>query len=254
MRLLILIIALVAGIVQDVEALSVSHSIKAEIGMFDAGEKKFEYSFFGERDYDVKIIFKTRGAFRAIYPFDATYHAVGTYDKTRFYPQDYFYDTKAFKHRTKEIVYENGEPIYRISTKNDKKRKDEIKTDSQYKTSNDMLTLFAELTRQILDGKKCDFEQYAYDGKRYTKVSVKYSGKEKLKTPYFKGRAMKCEMKMKTFDDDDSGLFDNDEPVYIWILNDEKTGIPFLAKILIESTQFGKLEALTTEIEVKNAK
>ena len=41
--------------------------------------------------------------------------------------------------------------------------------------------------------------------------------------------------------------------IYFWILTDKKTDLPFVAKIFIKSTPLGKLEALTTKIEVKNA-
>jgi hypothetical protein len=54
--------------------------------------------------------------------------------------------------------------------------------------------------------------------------------------------------------DTDAGfLLNRDEPAYLWLLNDEKTGLPFVAKIFIKSTPLGELEALTTKIEVKNA-
>jgi hypothetical protein len=80
-------------------------------------------------------------------------------------------------------------------------------------------------------------------------------GKEKLVTPYFKGRAMKCKMNLEILEGTDAGfLLNENEPVYYWILNDEKTGFPFVAKVFIKSTPLGKLESLTTEIEVKNAK
>ena len=86
-------------------------------------------------------------------------------------------------------------------------RKDEITPDSKYETSNDLLSVFAELARQVADGKKCDFEQYAFNGKRYAKVTGKYLGKEKLVTPYFKGRAAKCKMSLKILEDTDAGFF-----------------------------------------------
>ena len=255
MRLFFLFMAFVFCFVQNAGAFSVRHKIKTEIGMFDACEETFEYSFFNGKDYNVKTTIKTTGTFGTLYPLRATYHSIGTYEKTRFYPQSYFYETDSFNHRTKEIVYKNGEPVYRISNKNGNERRDEIETDSKYKSSNDLLSTFGELARLVADGKKCDFEQYAFNGKRYTKLTSEYIGKEKLVTPYFKGRAMKCKMSFDVSEGMDVDfLLNKEEPIYYWILNDEKNGYPFVAKMLIKSTPFGKLEALTTEIEVKNAK
>lgn len=255
MRLIFFLTFFFFGIVQNAEAVSVYHKIKTEIGVFNACEETFEYTFFNNKDYNIKTTLKTTGTFGTLYPFKATYHAVGTYDKTRFYPQDYFYETDSFNHRTKEIVYEKGIPTYRISNKNGTKRKDKIETDAKYQTSNDLLSTFGELALSVINGNKCDFEQYAFNGKKYSKLISEYQGKEKLITPYFKGRAMKCKMSLKILEDTDAGfLLNEDEPVYFWILNDKETGFPFVAKIFIKSTPLGELEALTTEIEVKNAK
>ena len=105
MRLVFLIATLIFCFAQNAEAVSVSHKIKTKIGVFNACEETFEYSFFNNRDYNVKTTLKTTGTFGTLYPFKATYHAVGIYDKKGFYPQDYFYETDSFNHRTKEIVY-----------------------------------------------------------------------------------------------------------------------------------------------------
>ncbi len=255
MRVIFFIIAFIFCFTHNAEAVSVLHEMKTEIGVFDACTQTFEYSFFNAKDYDIKTSLKTSGTFGALYPFKATYHAVGTYNKSRFYPQDYFYETDSFKHRTKEIIYQNGVPVYRISTKNGDERKDEIKTEEKYETSNDLLSVMGELTRALVDGKKCDFKQFSFNGKRYTKVTSEYLGKEKLVTPYFKGRAMKCRLNLEILDDAEAGfLLGKNAPVDFWVLEDEKTGLPFVAKVFVKSTPLGELESLTTRIEVKNAK
>ena len=43
----------------------------------------------------------------------------------------------------------------------------------------------------------------------------------------------------------------SDKPVYFWILKDEKTNKPFIARILIEDTPLGQLNVYTTSINVK---
>ena len=236
-----------------VNAAEVTHYISSSIAFLDAAEETFTYKFYNNRDYDVKTTVKTTNSFGALYPFKATYHAVGTYNKDVFKPQSYFQSAKSrFHSRSKEIVYANGVPQYRISIKDDNKRQDPTPIDSQYASSNDLLTTFATLTEQIMRKNNCDFEQYSFNGKRYSLSKIKTVGKEKIKTPYFKGKALKCQYYLEILDDAEAGfMLKKDEPVYIWILRDKQTDLPFIARILIESTPFGELEALTTKIEVK---
>lgn len=234
------------------QALQVKHYFKTTIGIFDACEETLEYAFYREKDYDIKTSLTTTGTFGALYPFKAQYHAVGTYEKDLFKPQDYFYEANSrFKHRTKEIVYQDGVPQYRISTKNEKKRKDAITIDQTYQTSNDLLSTFAALIEQINRKGHCDFDQYSFNGKRYARSEVKTLGKEKIDTGSFKGKALKCRYKMEVLDDADAGfLVDRDEPIIFWVLKDEKTKAFFLAKAVMESTPFGKMETVATKIEV----
>lgn len=234
-------------------ALEVKHTIKTKIGFWDACEETLTYAFYGDRDYDVKTSILTSGTFGVLYPFSASYHTVGTYSKFDFKPQDYYYETQSrFRYRTKEIVYQDGVPQYRISTKNEKKRKDKIETDSKYPASVDLLSVFAGLAQRIRMKGDCDWEQYSFNGKKYAKSTVKTVKKEKIKTDYFSGKALKCRYKQEILEDTDAGfLLNPEEPIYFWVLKDEKTKVWFIAKVLIENTPFGKLEAITTKIEVK---
>lgn len=249
--LLIFLSVLIWG--AEVQALEVKHYMQTTIGLIDACEETFSYAFYQDKDYDIKTSVSTSGTFGVLYPFTATYHSVGTYDKYGFKPQDYYYETQTrFTHRSKEIVYKNGEPQYRISVKNERKRIDEIKTNPQYPHSGDLLSVFGELAQKIIKKGNCDLEQYSFNGKKYAKSTVKTLKKEKIKTDYFAGKALKCQYKQEILEDTDAGFFLNqDEPIYFWVLKDEKTKALFVAKILIENTPFGKLQAVTTNIEVK---
>lgn len=234
-------------------ALEVKHTIKTTIGLFDACEETFVYAFYRGKDYDIKTSIATSGTFGVLYPFQASYHTVGTYEKFNFKPQDYYYETQTrFRHRTKEITYKDGIPQYRVSTKNERKRTDKIETDPKYLSSVDLLTVFAGLTERIRQKGNCDWEQYSFNGKKYAKSVVKTVKKEKIKTEYFSGKALKCQYKQEILEDTDAGfLLDPEEPIYFWVLRDNKTDEWFIAKILIENTPFGKLQAVTTKIEVK---
>ncbi len=244
---------LISGLPAAATALEVKHTVQTTIGVFDACAETFDYAFYNNRDYDVKTTIVTTGSFGTLYPFKAAYHSVGTYEKSAFKPQSYFNESHSLFHdRQKEIVYQNGIPVKRISTKNDYTRHDAITVDSQYESSNDLLSTFAELTYHIRQTGNCDFSRYSFNGKRYSKSIVKTVGTEKLKTPYFKGKALKCQYALEVLDDAAAGfLIKKDEPIYFWVLRDDKTQAPFLARILIASTPFGQLEALTTKIEVK---
>lgn len=235
------------------QALEVKHYMQTTIGLFDACEETFSYAFYHDKDYDIKTFVSTSGMFGVLYPFTASYHSVGTYSKSGFKPQDYYYETQTrFRHRSKEIVYKDGVPQYRVSVKNERKRTDEIVTDDKYPSSGDLLSVFGELAQKIIKKGKCDLEQYSFNGKKYAKSTVKTLKKEKIKTDYFAGKALKCQYKQEILEDTDAGfLLNQDEPIYFWVLQDEKTKAWFIAKILIENTPFGKLQAVTTNIEVK---
>ena len=234
-------------------ALEVFHRLETTIGYFDVSRETFTYKFYNNHDYDIKTTVATTGTFGTIYPFNASYHAVGIFDKQSFRPQSYFLTAQSrFHKRSKEIVYQNGIPQYRISQKDEKRRQDTIETDAQYPSSNDLLSTFAELSWQIVQKDNCDFERYSFNGKRYSRSKVKTLTKEKIETPYFSGKALKCEYKLEILDDADAGfMLKSDTPVHFWILKDKSTGVPFIARILVESTPFGQMETLTTQIEVK---
>ena len=234
-------------------ALQVKQEMQTSIGFFDACSQTLTYSFYHDKDYDIKTSVHTTGTFGTLYPFKAEYHAVGTYDKTGFKPQNYFYETTApFKHKTKEITYKNGIPQRRISTKNEEVKVVNLEPDPKYASSIDLLSVFAMLAQKVVSKGECDLDMYSYNGKRYSRSVVKSKGKEKIKTPYFSGRAMKCEYRLENTKHADAGfLLDKDVPVYFWILRDKETDAPFIAKIEVESTPFGKLESITTKVEVK---
>jgi len=234
-------------------ALQVKQRIKTSVGVFDALEQTLNYSFYRDKDYDIKTSMQSVGTFGALYPFKATYHSVGTYNKGNFIPQDYFYETKSrFHKRSKEIVYKDGIPQYRISKKDKRTRKDDIVVDTKYESANDILTTFAIIIEQIIRRGKCDTEQYSFNGKNYSLIRTKSLGNERIKTDYFSGRALKCEFYMQDLKKTDAGIIINDDkPLYFWILYDKDTDAPFMAKAVVESTPFGKLEAITTSIEVK---
>lgn len=248
--LLFLFLLLIATPAQAVE---VKHYVKTSIGVFDACEETLSYNFRQDNSYDVQTTLTTTGTFGTLYPLKAQYHAYGIIARDKFLPQKYARQTTTrFNERSKDVIYENGIPLYRVSIKNGYKRKDDIVPDEKYTCSNDLLTTMAEMARYINKNGNCDFEQYSFNGKKYSLSKVKTVGYENLKTPYFSGRALKCKYALEVLDDAEAGFMMNkDEPIYFWLLQDEQTHAYFLARALIEDTPFGQLEALTTKIEVE---
>ena len=239
--------------INSAQALQVTQKMKTRIGFFDACEQSLTYSFYRDKDYDIKTTVKTTGTFGALYPFTATYHAVGTYNQSNFKPQDYFYETQSrFSHRTKEITYKDGIPQLRISVKDGKKAVMAITVDPKYDRSIDLLSVFGVLIEQVVRTGKCDFESHSFNGKKYSLSKVKKIKSERIKTEFFAGRADKCQYSLEVLDDADAGfLIRNGSPIYLWILKDKETKAPFVAKVEVEKTPFGKLQSITTDIEVK---
>lgn len=245
--------AVVFMITNSAQALQVTQNMKTSIGVFNACEQSLSYSFYKDKDYDIKTTLKTTGAFGKLYPFTATYHSVGTYEQSNFKPQDYFYETQSrFSHRTKEITYKNGVPQERISVKDGKKAVMLITVNPKYDRSIDLLSVFGVLIEQILRTGKCDFQSHSFNGKKYSLSKVKKISSEKIKTKYFEGKAEKCQYSLEVVDNPDAGfLINKDTPIYMWIMRDKESDAPFVAKIEVPSTPFGKLQAITTNVEVK---
>ena len=236
-----------------VSALEIKHEIDISVGVFDACRATFLYAFEPSQKYRAESTLSTIGAFDTVYPLKAQYNAHGTYQRSVFKPELYFRQTKTrFNTRRKDVIYQNGVPQYRVSIKNNHKRQDAIVPDAKYPSSNDLLTTAAEIAWHINQTGNCDFEQYSFNGKRYSLSKLTTIGYENLTTPHFSGRALKCRYELEVLDDAEAGfLLDKDEPIYFWLLQDVATHSYFFARALVENTPFGQLEALTTKIEVK---
>ena len=155
LRLVILFAVLYAV---PANALEIMHKVKTSIGVFDACEETFLYSFKQDKSYYVKTTLNTSGTFGTLYPLQSQYEAYGKTDKQKFLPQKYTRTTKTrFNDRRKDIIYENGIPQYRISVKNGYERKDDIVVDEKYASSNDLLTTMAEMAAHINRTGNCDF-------------------------------------------------------------------------------------------------
>ena len=97
-----------------------------------------------------------------------------------------------------------------------------------------------------------------FDGKRRFDVIFRDEGQERLDAGEyspFKGTAHKCSLYIDKLGSEAEDLLwevSSDRPIYFWILEDETSKAPFIAKIEIESTPLGKLQVYTKNIPVED--
>lgn len=239
-------------------AFSVTHDFTVFLGPFNASETHFTYTLTPD-NYAVNSTVKTFGMFDTLYPFKAEYATTGRLNKNGLATTSYKYASQSrFSHRTKEIIYdENGQPLYRISSKNGKKKKVKITPDPDNHDTTDLQTVLAELSHQYNQMRFCDSRMQVFDGKRRFDVIFKDEGKEELSANEYRpyaGTAAKCSMYIDKLDSEGDDLLwqiSSDRPIYFWILSDNKTQLPFIAQIEIESTPLGKMNVYTNNITIK---
>ena len=242
-----------------VHALSVDHDFAVRLGVFDASHTQFNYKL-DKQKYSVSSTIHTNGFFDSLYPFQAEYASQGEITKDGLKTQSYSYKSKSrFNTRRKKLVYnDKGEPIYRISAKNDKEKKVEIEQKASNLGTTDLQTVIAKLALQYNQLNFCAARMEVFDGKRRYDVIFKDEGEDNLAShelsPY-SGKAAKCSMyidKLGAKGDDLLWELTQDRPIYFWIMKDKQTNIPFIARIIIKDTPFGKLEVYTSKINIKD--
>jgi len=240
-------------------ALSVSHDFAVHLGVFDASKTNFNYTL-NEQKYSVNATINTHGFFDSLYPFRAEYASQGEITAKGLKTQSYSYKSKSrFNTRRKKLIYnEQGEPIYRISAKNDKEKKVEIEQKAENLGTTDLQTVIAKLALQYNQLNFCAAKMEVFDGKRRYDVIFKDEGEDIL-TPHelspYSGKAAKCSMyidKLGAKGDDLLWELTQDRPIYFWIMRDKQTNAPFIARIIVKDTPLGKLEVYTSKINIKD--
>ena len=240
-------------------AFTVEHEFTVLLGPFDASRTRFSYSL-KPGDYSVNSAVRTNGFFDTLYPFKANYATTGKIKNNNLQTGSYHYDSQSrFSKRSRELVYDDkGRAIYRLSTKNDKSKKVEIEQNADNNGTTELQTVFAELARQYNQVRFCDSRHQVFDGKRRYDVIFKDEGQENIMANDYTslaGNAAKCSMyidKLGAKGDDLLWELTQDRPIYFWILEDNKTRKPFIARIMIEDTPLGRLQVYTSHITVTN--
>ena len=240
-------------------ALSVKHNFFVTVGPFDASRTEFTYSL-DNRSYQVNSYVATNGFFDTIYPFQAKYQTSGIIKANQMITRDYSYTSQSrFNTRGKQVFYnDNGEPLYQISNKNGNDKKKIFEPSPTPADTFDLQTVIAKLARQYNLLGFCDSQLAVYDGKRRFDVVFKDLGDDILapnEHSFYSGSAAKCSMhitKLLSEDDDSLWEFSANKPIYFWIARDSKTNYPFIARVSIEDTPLGELNAYTSQISVKD--
>lgn len=238
-------------------ALNVKHDFTAFIGPFNASTAEFEYVIHA-KDYAVNSKVRTNGTFDVLYPFQAEYATSGRIKKDLLETATYRYKSKTrFSKRSKEMIYNaNGQPIYSISSKNGKEKKKTIEISADNSNTTNLQTVLAALAKHYGEVHFCASKVQVFDGKKRYDVIFEDEGTENIEAneySKFSGPAAKCSMyidKLGAEGDDMLWQLTSDRPIYFWILRDEETNAPFIARVKINETPLGKMDVYTTKIEV----
>jgi hypothetical protein len=239
-------------------AFSVEHDFFVTVGAFDASLTQFTYTL-EPNAYGIKSVVSTNGVFATLYPFQAEYKTSGKIGTDSMITTDYTYSSRSrFKTRSKQVLFDKeGKPVSQISTRNGKTRKRKFEQSPSPADTYDLQTVIAKLTRQYNDVGFCDSRLAVYDGKRRFDVIFTDEGNDTLvpnEHSSYQGKAVKCALQIdKLLSDDDDTLwqFSANRPIYFWLMRDEATGHPFIAKIQIKDTPLGELNAYLTKTTIK---
>ena len=258
MRKIGLLFLLILGLwTNNAKAVGLEQMMNVKIGVFEAGDIKLSYGKTNE-SYSISAEISTANFFGKMYPFVAKYSSVGKVLKNGFLPSLYETYTKSRSRiRTKKIFYdESGKAYKRVSTKNEKESVRTIDNVPETADSADLQTVFADLINKFHNSKSCEMLREVYDGKKHYKVIIR---NENIETKYFElikksMPAYKCSLYIENLkENNDNILWDvsADKPINLLIGIDEKTKIPYLLEIGIDSTPLGAVQVTPSTLEIK---
>lgn len=244
---------------QTAQAYSVTHDFTVFLGPFNASRTLFNYDITPQ-SYAVKSTVNTYGLFGTLYPFNAEYLTAGKIQKQKLTTTSYKSRSKSrFNTRKKEMFYdEHGRPTYRVSSKNDiNGKKVEILPPPDNIHTTDLQTVLAEIVVQYTKLKFCNARMHVFDGKKNFDVIFNDEGSDTIAPDEYSrytGNAVKCSFYADSLGQDYDDLIFKltpENPVYFWIMEDQKSGLPFIAKIENNSTPLGKLTVYTANLQIK---
>ncbi|MBQ9235885.1 MAG: DUF3108 domain-containing protein [Alphaproteobacteria bacterium] len=255
-RIFFLISLFYTGLAQ---AFSVNHDFLVHIGAFDAASVNFRYQM-NPQDYSIRSVVSTNGFFHTLYPFAAQYDTSGRIINEKLISQDYRYISQSrFKNRSKQVMFDDqGLPVSQTVVSNGREKKRSFPPAPSPADTFDLQTIMMKVAYQYNLLGFCAAHLAVYDGKRHFDVETSDLGKENLAansaTP-FSGPAHHCAMQItKSLNDDDDTLweFAANKTIDFWIMPDETSAKPFIARVKIKDTPLGELNAYATKITVED--
>ena len=232
------------------------HKFNVHIGIFDAAEITLVYDG-NDKQFAIGADILTVNLFDTLYPFLGQYKSKGLFENEKIIPELYQTYTKSRNHvRTKKIFYDKKGIAYkRVSTKDKKVSEAVIDNVPASSDAADLQSVFANLIKIVKLTQKCELNREIYDGKKHYNVVVRDDG---VKKQYFDflGREDEghlCAVFIENLkDNNDNILWDvsADKPIKLWIKQDEKTKMPFVLEIRIDSTPLGALKMVPTTINI----
>jgi len=243
---------------ENVMAFEVTHDFLVHIGIFDAAKVNFSYQM-NLHDYGIHSQVETNGFFNTLYPFAAQYDTSGIISKDNLITRDYQYLSRSrSKTRSKQVIFDDkGVPLSQVVISNNKKKTKTFKPSPTPADTFDLQTIMMKIAYQYNKLGFCASNMAVYDGKRRFDVEVSDLGDDvlpKIELSPFAGKAALCSMHIKkVLNEEDDALwnFAANKPIDFWIMVDEKTGRPFIAKVRIKETPLGELNAYATNVYVR---
>lgn len=236
-------------------ALGLSQKMNVHIGVFDAATITLDYQ---EKDgrFDINTVVKTANLFDTLYPFTAHYMSKGKMSDVKMVPEIYETKTKSRNHtRNKKIFYnDKGLAYKRISGKDNKIKEFPITGVSKTASAADLQSVFAELIHQFAQNGKCNMVREIHDGKKHYNMISKSKGKQRHFFDFYNkdDTAELCIVYIENLaDNNDNILWDisAERPINLWVKQDEKTKMPIILEIGIDSTPLGALKTVPTSIK-----
>lgn len=231
--------------------------LNVEAGAFDAAKVRISYNVENDK-YNMKTAFNTSGTFGKLYKFDTVYNTSGQIVDDNLISQQYSYVSKNSSNiRTKEVfMNKQGEPIRRVSSKNNKYKEVLIDKPEFDFDAPDMQTVLVMLIEQFKKNNFCDMHKTVFDGKKTYSMLFTDEGKTENKEDLAVANkdVWKCALTIKNETEDEPDFLTSisvGRTIYLWIAKDKQTGIPYLLKLQIDSTPIGAVKAYTKDITLK---
>ena len=238
-------------------AVELVQDMDVTIGLFDAAKVKLQYEE-KENRFRIGAEVKTANFFDTLYPFIGEYASEGEISVYKAKPYLYQTATTTRSHtRTKKIFYnEQGVAYKRVSTKDKKKNETAINNVPPTADAADLQSVFAELIFRFQRKGDCQLQREIYDGKKHYKLIAESKGQEQRFFQWLnkKEKAELCSVYIENLkDNNDNILWDvsADKPIKLWLGRDEKTKMPFVMEIVIDSTPLGALKVTPTRLNIK---